>query len=89
MRDQGRAAQVVHSGGGLGAVPGGPQKSVVAVWGRRPPVLAPCGPTPRVLVSDANGVDPEVVRGGDRRSWGILARRSFELQGQTAEQRLV
>ena len=66
----------VSCGGGLGAVPGGPQKSAVAVSGRRPAFLAPFVSTTRVLVSDANEVDPKVVRGGSDRSWGILMRRS-------------
>ena len=63
-------------GGGLGAVPGGPQKSAVAVSGRRPAILAPFVSTPRVLVSDANEVDPKVIRGRSERSLGILVRRS-------------
>lgn len=66
----------VSCGGGLGAVPGGPQKSVVAVPGRRPAFLAPFASTARVLVSDANEVDPTVIRGRADRSWGILVRRS-------------
>jgi hypothetical protein len=66
----------VSHGGGLGAVPGGPQKSAVAVSGRRPAFLAPFVSPPRVLVSDANEVDPKVVRGCADRSWGILVRRS-------------
>lgn len=72
-------------GGGLGAVPGGPQKSAVAVSGRRPAVKA-FVPGARVLASDGNGDDPEVVGKCDRRSWGILTRRSFE-QGPSAEPR--
>ncbi len=66
----------VSYGGGLGAVPGGPQKSAVAVSGRRPAFLAPFVSTSGLLVSDANEVDPEVVRGRSDRSWGILVRRS-------------
>jgi hypothetical protein len=66
----------VSYGGGLGAVLGGPQKSAVAVSGRRPAFLAPFVSTARVLVSDANEVDPKVVRGRADRSWGILVRRS-------------
>ena len=66
----------VSCGGGLGAVPGGPQKSAVAVSGRRPALLAPFVLTAGKLVSDANGVDPKVVRGRSDRSWGILVRRS-------------
>ena len=65
-------------GGGLGAAHGGPQKGAVAVSGRRPAVTAPFVSTSTVLVSDANGVDPKVVRGRDRRSWAILARRSSQ-----------
>jgi hypothetical protein len=63
-------------GGGLGAVPGGPQKSAVAVSGRRSAFLAPFVSTASVLVSDANEVDPRVIRGRADRSWGILVRRS-------------
>jgi hypothetical protein len=63
-------------GGGLGAVPGGPQKGAVVVPGRRPAVMAPFVSVNALLVSDANGVDPKVVRQGDRRSWGILERGS-------------
>lgn len=66
----------VICGGGLGAVPGGPQKSAVAVSGRRPAFLAPFVSTARVLVSDENEIDPKVVRGRADRSWGILVRRS-------------
>ena len=66
----------VSCGGGLGAVPGGPQKSAVAVSGRRPAFLAPFVSTASVLVTDANEVDPKVVRGCAHRSWGILVRRS-------------
>jgi len=66
----------VSYGGGLGAVPGGPQKGAVAVSGRRPAILAPFVSTTGVLVSDANEVDPKVVRGCSDRSWGILVRRS-------------
>ena len=66
----------VSCGGGLGAVPGGPQKSAVAVSGRRPAFLAPFDWTARGLVSDANEVDPKVVQGRDDRPWGILVRRS-------------
>ena len=66
----------VICGGGLGAVPGGPQKSAVAVLGRRPSFLAPFLSTARMLVSDANAVDPKVIRGRDDRPWGILVRRS-------------
>jgi hypothetical protein len=69
--------QVKRAGGGLGAVPGGPQLSTVAVSGRRPAVEAPLVLGVTKLVSDANEDDPEVVRGGDRRSWGILVRRGF------------
>lgn len=65
----------VNHGGGLGAVPGGPQKGAVVVSGRRPAILAPFVSTLRVLVSDANEVDPKVVRGPSDRSWGILVRR--------------
>jgi hypothetical protein len=68
--------RAVGCGGGLGAVPGGPQKGAVAVSGRRPAILAPFVSTARVLVSDANEVDPKVVRGRSDRSWGILGRRS-------------
>lgn len=64
------------SGGGLGTVPGGPQKGAVAVPGRRPALPAPFGSTTGILVSDANGVDPNIVRGPSDRSWGILLRRS-------------
>ena len=39
-------------------------------------ILAPFVSTPRVLVSDANEVDPKVVQGRSDRSWGILVRRS-------------
>jgi hypothetical protein len=63
-------------GGGLGAVPGGPQKSAVAVQGRRPAILARFVSIARILVSGANEVDPKVVRGCSDRSWGILVRRS-------------
>lgn len=66
----------VSCGGGLGAVLGGPQKSAVAVSGRRPAFLAPFLSTARMLVSDANEVDPKVIRGRADRSWGILVRRS-------------
>lgn len=62
-------------GGGLGAVHG-PQKGAVSVSGRRPAILAPFVSAPRVLVSDANEVDPKNVRGHSDRSWGILVRRS-------------
>jgi hypothetical protein len=73
-------------GGGLGAVPRGPQKSAVAVSGRRPAVKAPFVPGATVLATDENGDDPEVVRDRHRRSWGILVRRSLE-QGHSAEGR--
>jgi hypothetical protein len=66
----------VSCGGGLGAVPGGPQKSAVAVSGRRPAFLAPFASTARVPVSGANEVDPKLIRGRADRSWGILVRRS-------------
>ena len=66
----------VSYGGGLGAVPGGPQKSAVVVSGRRPAFLAPSLSTVRMLVSDANAVDPKVIRGRDDRPWGNLVRRS-------------
>jgi len=66
----------ISYGGGLGAVPGGPQKSAVAVSGRRPAFLAPFIPTTKVPISDANEVDPQVVRNRDHRSWGILVRPS-------------
>jgi len=66
----------IGCGGGLGAVLGGPQKGAVAVSGRRPAILAPFVSTARKLVSDANEVDPKVVRGRSDRSWGILVRRS-------------
>lgn len=66
----------VPSGGGLGAVPGGPQKGAMVVPDRRPPFQAPFGSTAGILVSDANGVDPNIVRHPSDRSWGILARRS-------------
>jgi hypothetical protein len=66
----------VSCGGGLGAVPGGPQKSAVAVSGRRPAFLAPFVSTARVLLDDANEVDPKVIRGRADRSWGSLVRRS-------------
>ena len=85
MSGQSRAALAVYGGGGLGAVPGGPQKGAVAVPGRRPAFLAPFVRSAMVLASDANGDDPEVVRSRDRRSWGILARRAFELHGRIAE----
>ena len=65
----------VSYGGGLGAVHG-PQKGAVAVPGRRPAILAPFVSTTGVLVSDANEVDPKVVRGRCDRSRGILVRRS-------------
>ena len=87
MIGQGRAAPAVYYGGGLGAVPGGPQKGAVAVSGRRPAFRAPFVPIAMLLVSGANGDDPEVVRHRDRRCWGILARRSFGLQARTAEAR--
>jgi len=76
----------MQMGGGLGAVPGGPQKSAVIVSGRRPAVKAPVVPGVMVLVSDENGDDPEVVGDRDRRSWGILVRRSFD-QGRSTEPR--
>jgi hypothetical protein len=76
----------IQMGGGLGAVPGGHQKSAVVVWGRRPAVKAPFVPGAMVLVSDENGDDHHVVRDRDRGSWGILGRRSFE-QGHAAEAR--
>jgi hypothetical protein len=66
----------ISNGGGLGAVPGGPQKCAVAVSGRRPAFLAPFVSTARVLVSATKEVDPKVVRGRADRSWGILVRRS-------------
>jgi len=66
----------ISGGGGLGAVPGGPQISAVAVLGRRPVVQAPFVPVATTLVSDANGDDLRVVRPCDRRSCGRLARRS-------------
>ena len=72
----------VSYGGGLGAVPGGPQKSAVTVSGRRPAFLAPFVSTGRVLVSDANEVDPKVIRGRADRSWGILVRRSSRTPGR-------
>jgi hypothetical protein len=72
----------VSYGGGLGAVPGGPQKGAVAVPGRRPAILAPFVSTARVLVSDANEVDPKVVRGRADRSWDILVRRSPRRPGR-------
>lgn len=65
-------------GGGLGAVPRGPQRCAVAVSGRRPVVKAPFVPDRMLLVSADHGDDPQVVRACDRRSWGILVRRSFE-----------
>lgn len=71
-----RGQSGISDGGGLGAVPGGPQKSAVAVSGRRPAFLASFPPTSGVPVSDANEVDPEIVRDRDRRSWSILVRRS-------------
>jgi hypothetical protein len=66
----------VSCGGGLGAVPGGPQKSAVVVSGRRPAFLAPFVPTTKVPISDANEVDPQVVQNRDHRSSGILVRPS-------------
>jgi hypothetical protein len=72
----------VSYGGGLGAVPGGPQKSAVAVSGRRPAILVPFVSTARVLVSDANAVDPKLVRGRADRSWDILAGRSLRVLGR-------
>lgn len=74
-------------GGGLGAVPGGPQKGAVAVSGRRPAVKAPFVPGASVLVSDEHGDDPEVVGDCDRRSWGILVRRAFEQSRSTEPRR--
>jgi hypothetical protein len=64
----------ISSGGGLGAVPGGPQKGAVTVSGRRPAFPAPFASAMRIPASDANEVDPQVVRNRDRRSWGILVR---------------
>jgi hypothetical protein len=72
-------------GGGLGAGPGGPQKSAVAVSGRRPAFLAPCRSIPVILVSDASRDDLKVVRPRLRRSWGILVRRRLALQTRTTE----
>ena len=66
-----------RSGGGLGAVPGGPQKCAVAVSGRRPAVKAPFVPDPMLLVSADHRDDPQVVGACDHRSWGIVARRCF------------
>jgi hypothetical protein len=66
----------VSYGGGLGAVPGGPQISAVVVSGRRPAFSASFGPVAGMPVSDRNGDHPRVVRGRDRGSWGILVRRS-------------
>jgi hypothetical protein len=77
----------MQMGGGLGAVPGGPQKCAVVVSGRRPPAKAPFAPGTTVLVSDANGDDPKGVRPGLRRSWGILVRRSFEQGPSTGPKR--
>jgi len=71
-----RGPSRVSPGEGLGAVPGGPQKGAVAVPGRRPAFPAPFDPTAGILVSDANLVDPNLVRHPSDRSWGILARRS-------------
>ena len=62
-------------GGGLGAVPGGPQKCAVRRSGRRPAFLAPFVSFVPMLVSDANGDDRKVVRVDDRRSCGILRGR--------------
>jgi hypothetical protein len=59
----------------------------VAVPGRRPPVPAPFALTSRALVSDANQVGVTVVLVPLRRSWGILMRRGFELQGRTTKTR--
>lgn len=75
-----------RSGGGLGAVPGGPQRCAVAVSGRRPAVKAPFVPDSVLLASADHGDDPQVVRASDRRSWGILVGRSFE-QSCSAEAR--
>ena len=62
-------------GGGLGAVPGGPQKCAVDVSGRRPAILAPSSPATGVLASDANRDDLKLVRTRLPRSWGILVCR--------------
>lgn len=85
MRGEGGTAYRLRRG--AGGRPGGPQKGAVAVRGRRPAVLAPFGPTSRALVSDANQVGVTVVQVPLRRAWGILVRRSFELQGPTVESR--
>jgi hypothetical protein len=66
-------------GGGLGAVPGGPQKCAFAVTGRRPAFLATYRPD-RVMLVSANGDDPKLVPLRLRRSWAILVRRCFSLQ---------
>ena len=34
-----------------------------------------------MLVTGANGVDPQVIRTGDRGSWGILVRRAWRCEG--------
>ncbi len=73
---------VANCGGGLGAVPGGPQNGAVAVSGRRPAFLAPCRSDRVMLVSDANRDDLEIVRPRLRGSWGILVRRRSALQTQ-------
>jgi hypothetical protein len=36
---------------------------------------------PQLLVSDEKSPTPRVVRGGDRRSWGILVRRQLGREG--------
>ena len=70
------AQHEVRYGGGLGAVPRGPQKSAVVVSGPRLAVMAPFVPVAKMPVSDANGGDPNLVRSRDRRSCGLLARRA-------------
>jgi hypothetical protein len=74
-----------NCGGGLGAVPGGPQKGAVVVSGRRPAVMAPCRRDRAMLVSDANRDDLEIVSLRLRRSWGILVRRFAPLHVRPTE----
>jgi hypothetical protein len=85
MRTQGGSLLDHQLGRGAGGRPGGPQKGAVAVPGRRPAVLAPFTLTSSALVSDANQVGVTVVLVPLRRSWGILVRCGFELQGRTTK----
>ena len=86
MSTQGGSLLAQRLGRGAGGRPRGPQKGAVAVPGRRPAVLAPFALT-STLVSNANQVGVTVVPVPLRRSWGILLRRCFELQGATTKTR--